>query len=102
MVAEKSIHEDTISTQDSTTAVSEENNLKSNEKSLHSSDTSITEEEPYTIFSTSRLIQFLIITSLTGMLSPLTGSIYFPSVNQIEAVSFCKHHDGFFFSLKGK
>lgn len=44
-------------------------------------------EEPYTIFSKSRLIQFLIITSLTGMLSPLTGSIYFPSVNQIEAVS---------------
>ena len=44
-------------------------------------------EEPYTIFSMTRLIQFLIITSLTGMLSPLTGAIYFPATNQIEAVN---------------
>lgn len=44
-------------------------------------------EEPYTIFSKARLIQFVVVTSFTGMLSPITGSIYFPSVNQIEAVS---------------
>jgi hypothetical protein len=48
---------------------------------------SIEEEEPYTVFSKSRLIHFLIILSLTGMLSPLTGNIYLPSLNQIEAVS---------------
>jgi hypothetical protein len=50
-------------------------------------DEKSTAEEPYTIFSKARLIQFLVITSLTAMLSPLTGSIYFPSVNQIESVS---------------
>lgn len=44
-------------------------------------------EEPYTTFSKARLLQFLFITSLSAMLSPLTGTIYFPSVNQIESVS---------------
>jgi hypothetical protein len=48
------------------------------------------EEEPYTIFTKRRVIFFLFITSLTGMISPLTGSIYFPSTNQIEKVSFAK------------
>lgn len=97
VVTEKTNEQDTQSTHDSITAASdEENNRKLNdEKSIHSRNASTTTtttssnkiEEPYTIFPTSRLIQFLIITSLTGMLSPLTGSIYFPSVNQIEAVS---------------
>jgi hypothetical protein len=45
-------------------------------------------KEPFTNFSTSRLIQFLVITSRTDMLSPLTGSIYFPATNLIQAVSF--------------
>lgn len=44
------------------------------------------EDEPYTIFTQKRILFFLIVSSLVGMISPLTGSIYFPSVNQIEKV----------------
>jgi hypothetical protein len=45
------------------------------------------EKEPFTIFTAARLIQFLVITSFTGMISPLTGSIYLPATNEIQAVS---------------
>lgn len=46
----------------------------------------VDQQEPYTIFSKSLLIRLLIITSFTGMISPLTGSVYFPAVNQIQEV----------------
>lgn len=67
---------DTQAKNDDSITIDEEQAISINEK-----------EEPYTILSKSKLIQLLIITSMTGMLSPLTGSIYFPSVNQIEAVN---------------
>ncbi|GAA5799834.1 hypothetical protein HPULCUR_005253 [Helicostylum pulchrum] len=45
----------------------------------------VDQEEPYTVFSKNMLIRLLAITSFTGMISPLTGSIYFPAINKIEA-----------------
>lgn len=45
------------------------------------------EKEPYTIFTTGQMIRFLTICAGTGMISPLTASIYLPALNQIEAVS---------------
>jgi hypothetical protein len=45
------------------------------------------EKQPYTIFTTGQLIRFLTICAGTGMISPLTASIYLPALNQIEAVS---------------
>ncbi|KAI7864216.1 major facilitator superfamily domain-containing protein [Mucor mucedo] len=78
------------STNDSITAGSTKSDIQAKDEDSITVDEeqaiSINEkEEPYTVFSKSKLIQLLIITSMTGMLSPLTGSIYFPSVNQIEA-----------------
>ncbi|KAG2194960.1 hypothetical protein INT46_004414 [Mucor plumbeus] len=43
------------------------------------------EKQPYTIFTTGQLIRFLTICAGTGMISPLTASIYLPALNQIEA-----------------
>lgn len=42
--------------------------------------------EPYTVFTTFQQIRFLTICALTGMISPLTASIYVPALNQIEKV----------------
>jgi hypothetical protein len=44
-------------------------------------------KELFTIFTTRKLIFFLAIVSLTGMISPLIASIYLPAVNSIEFVS---------------
>jgi hypothetical protein len=59
---------------------------------LKSSDQSIETppEEPYTIFKTSELIIFLTICALTGMISPLTASIYMPALNAIQEVILTK------------
>lgn len=92
---EKSI-KDNVSINDSITAAS----IKSEDQEKN--DDSITfdeehavaineKEEPYTVFSQSKLIRFLIVTAFTGMLSPITGIIYLPAVNQIEAVSINLH-----------
>jgi hypothetical protein len=75
------------SIEESTTDNKSDCTIKDEKSNRSTQDTVQKEEEPYTIFPTSRLVQFLIITSLTGMISPLTGSIYFPSVNQIEQVN---------------
>lgn len=48
---------------------------------------SITNEEPYTVFTTFQQIRFLTICALTGMISPLTASIYMPALIQIQEVS---------------
>jgi hypothetical protein len=47
----------------------------------------IKKDEPYTIFSTYQQIRFLSICALTGMISPLTASIYVPALVQIQEVS---------------
>jgi hypothetical protein len=44
------------------------------------------QEEPYTVFTKGALLRILVITSLTGMLSPLTANIYLPALNQIQDV----------------
>jgi hypothetical protein len=44
-------------------------------------------EEPYTVLSKGVLLRILVITSLTGMLSPLTANIYLPALNQIQNVT---------------
>ncbi|KAI9476209.1 MAG: major facilitator superfamily domain-containing protein [Benjaminiella poitrasii] len=41
-------------------------------------------KEPYTVFTTAQLIRFLTICALTGMISPLTASIYMPALNQVQ------------------
>lgn len=85
--SEKSI-KDNASSNDTITAASKEERSDDSITFDEELGISINEkEEPYTIFSKARLIQFVVVTSFTGMLSPITGSIYFPSVNQIEAVS---------------
>jgi hypothetical protein len=45
-------------------------------------------EEPYTSLSKSVLMTTLVITSLAGMLSPLTSNIYLPALNQIQKVLY--------------
>ncbi|KAI8877166.1 MFS general substrate transporter [Backusella circina FSU 941] len=47
-------------------------------------DQSTEDEEPFTVFSKGALLRILVITSLTGMLSPLTANIYLPALNQIQ------------------
>lgn len=42
---------------------------------------------PYCVFSHKKLITVLIITSLSGMLSPLTANIYFPAILNIQQVN---------------
>lgn len=44
-------------------------------------------EEPYSIWTTGQLVRFLSICAGTGMISPLTASIYLPALNQIQIVS---------------
>lgn len=44
-------------------------------------------EEPYSIWTTGQLVRFLSICAGTGMISPLTASIYLPALNQIQRVS---------------
>ncbi|KAI7900288.1 major facilitator superfamily domain-containing protein [Cokeromyces recurvatus] len=44
----------------------------------------VLKEEPYTVFTPSQLIRFLMICALTGMISPLTASIYMPALNQVQ------------------
>lgn len=77
MNTEESRHDDTS---DTLTTINDVKSIQSIQQAKEN-------EEPYTIFPTSRLIQFLIITALTGMISPLTGSIYFPATNQMEIVT---------------
>ncbi|GAN01601.1 MFS general substrate transporter [Mucor ambiguus] len=42
-------------------------------------------EEPYSIWTTGQLVRFLSICAGTGMISPLTASIYLPALNQIQS-----------------
>ncbi|KAI8330551.1 major facilitator superfamily domain-containing protein [Blakeslea trispora] len=42
------------------------------------------EKEPYTIFTMSQQVRILSITAFTAMISPLTASIYLPSLLQIQ------------------
>lgn len=69
---------------------SKEDASSSKLESVTVTDTVVDQEEPYTVFSKNTLIRLLAITSFTGMISPLTGSIYFPAVNKIEAVSMIR------------
>ncbi|KAI8060855.1 major facilitator superfamily domain-containing protein [Gongronella butleri] len=45
----------------------------------------LADDEPYTILKRWQIIGMLTITATAGMLSPLSASIYFPALNEIQA-----------------
>lgn len=52
--------------------------------------------EDYSIFTTAQKRAIILTASLAGWFSPMSGSIYYPALNQVrpqynEGVSYCKH-----------
>lgn len=58
-------------------------------------------EEPYTVFKKSQLVFFLSICAVTGMISPLTASVYLPALNAIEEVTITVSTSATFNDLLG-
>lgn len=50
------------------------------------------QQQPFSIYSWKQKVAISVLVSLTGLISPMSGSIYLPGLNAIQEVSIVSNH----------